>query len=108
VHPREPDTLYLLPLSGDTTRTPPGGKAAVWRTRNGGESWEALRDGLPQANAYFAVLRQAMATDRLNPAGVYFGTNSGSIFASSDEGDSWRQVAQHLPTILSVETHVVD
>lgn len=106
VHPCEPDTLYLLPLSGDTTRTPPDGKAAVWRTRDGGNSWESLRDGLPQ-NAFFAVLRQAMATDRLDPAGVYFGTNSGSLFASRDEGDSWAQIAEHLPTILSVETLVV-
>jgi photosystem II stability/assembly factor-like uncharacterized protein len=107
VHPRDPNTLYLLPLNGDTTRTPPEGKAAVWRTRDGGDHWHALRDGLPQANAYFAVLRQAMATDRLDPAGVYFGTNSGSVFASADEGESWTQIAQHLPTVLSVETHVV-
>ncbi len=108
VHPREPDTLYLLPLNGDTGRIPPDGKAAVWRTRDGGDSWEALRQGLPQANAYFAVLRQAMATDRLEPAGVYFGTSSGSLFASANEGDSWSQIAQHLPTILSVETLVVE
>lgn len=106
VHPRDPDTLYLLPLSADSTRYPPDGKAAVWRTRDGGDSWEALRHGLPQENAYFAVLRQAMTTDRLDPAGVYFGTNSGSLFASCDEGESWTEVARHLPTILSVETLV--
>ncbi len=67
----------------------PDGKAAVWRTRDGGASWQALREGLPQKNVFFGVLRQAMATDRLEPAGVYFGTNSGTLFASADEGDSW-------------------
>ena len=67
----------------------PDAKAAVWRTRDGGESWQDLRDGLPQQNAFFGVLRQAMATDRLEPAGVYFGTSSGTLFASADEGDSW-------------------
>lgn len=108
-HPRDPATLYLLPLNGDSAgRYVPDGKAAVWRTRNGGESWEALRQGLPQANAFFGVLRQAMATDRLDPAGVYFGTNTGSLFASNDEGESWICIAQHLPTICSVETLVVD
>jgi photosystem II stability/assembly factor-like uncharacterized protein len=108
-HPRDPDTLYLLPLNGDSAgRYPPDAKAAVWRTRSGGDSWEALRNGLPQQNAFFGVLRQAMATDSLEPAGVYFGTNTGSLFASTDEGDSWTMVAQHLPMILSVETLVAE
>jgi photosystem II stability/assembly factor-like uncharacterized protein len=109
VHPREAATLYLVPLNGDIAgRYVPDAKAAVWRTRDGGESWEALREGLPQKDAFFGVLRQAMATDRLEPAGVYFGTGSGALFASADEGDSWRCIAQHLPTILSVETLVVE
>lgn len=108
-HPRDPQTLYLLPLNGDSTgRFVPDGKAAVWRTRDGGERWEALRDGLPQRNAYFGVLRQAMATDRLDPAGVYFGTSGGALYASADEGDGWTCIAQHLPAILSVETLVLD
>jgi photosystem II stability/assembly factor-like uncharacterized protein len=108
-HPRDPSTLYLLPLNGDSAgRYVPEGKAAVWRTRDGGETWEDLRDGLPQGNTYFGVLRQAMATDRLEPAGVYFGTSTGSLYASADEGDSWSCVAQHLPTVLSVETMVVE
>ncbi len=108
-HPRDPDALFLLPLNGDTAgRYPPDGKAAVWRTRDCGESWEALREGLPQENAFFGVLRQAMATDSLEPAGVYFGTNTGSLFASADEGDGWQRIAEHLPMILSVETLVVD
>jgi photosystem II stability/assembly factor-like uncharacterized protein len=109
VHPREPETLYLLPLNGDIKgRYVPDARAAVWRTRDGGDSWEALREGLPQRNVFFGVLRQAMATDRLGPAGVYFGTNTGAVFASADEGDSWRCIAQHLPLISSVETLVVD
>jgi photosystem II stability/assembly factor-like uncharacterized protein len=108
-HPRDPDTLFLLPLNGDIKgRTVPGGKAAVWRTRDGGATWQDMRQGLPQENVFFGVLRQAMATDRLDPAGVYFGTSSGTVYASADEGESWAPVAEHLPTILSVETMVVD
>lgn len=108
-HPRDADTLFLLPLNGDIKgRYVPDAKAAVWRTRDAGASWQDLRRGLPQENAYFGVLRQAMATDRLDPAGVYFGTSGGALFASADEGDSWDCVAQHLPSILSVETLVVD
>lgn len=107
-HPRDPSTLYLLPLNGDSAgRFVPDGMAAVWRTRNSGESWEALRSGLPQKNTFFGVLRQAMATDRLEPAGVYFGTNSGSLYASRDEGDNWTCIAEHLPAIASVETLVI-
>lgn len=107
-HPRDPSTLYLLPLNGDIAgRYVPDGKAAVWRTRDGGARWEALRDGLPQENAFFGVLRQAMAADSLDPAGVYAGTSTGTLFASADEGESWTCIAQHLPPILSVETLVV-
>ena len=106
-HPRDPDKLFLLPLNGDSAgRFVPDAKAAVWRTRDAGRNWQAMRDGLPQKNAYFGVLRQAMATDRLEPAGVYFGTSSGTLFASADEGESWTAIAEHLPTILSVETLV--
>jgi photosystem II stability/assembly factor-like uncharacterized protein len=109
VHPRDPDTLYLVPLNGDIAgRYVPDGRAAVWRTRDGGDSWQALREGLPQGNVFFGVLRQAMATDPLEPAGVYFGTNSGALYASADEGDSWKCIARHLPLITSVETLVVD
>ncbi len=108
-HPSDPDTLYLLPLNGATEgRFVPDAKAAVWRTRDGGKTWQDLREGLPQDGAYFGVLRQAMATDRMNPAGVYFGTSSGAVFASTDEGDNWSCIAEHLPTVLSVETLVVD
>jgi hypothetical protein len=103
-HPRDPDTLYLFPLNGDQAgRFSLDGQAAVWRTQDGGRSWAALRKGLPQRNAYLTVLRQAMATDGLPEAGIYFGTTSGELYGSSDEGESWTCIAQHLPTILSVE-----
>ena len=104
VHPRDPETVWVLPLNGDTAgRYPPEGRAAVWRSRDGGDGWTALREGLPGANCFFTVLRQAMATDRRAPAGIYFGTNSGSVFASIDEGETWTEPARHLPTVLSVE-----
>ncbi len=108
VHPRDVNTLYLVPLNGDSAgRYMPDAKAAVWRTRDGGGNWQALRNGLPQENAYFGALRQAMATDRLEPAGIYFGTNNGQLYASPDEGEHWTCLAEHLPPIYSVETLVV-
>jgi photosystem II stability/assembly factor-like uncharacterized protein len=108
-HPRDPNTLFLLPLNGDTAgRYMPDAKAAVWRTRDGGATWTDLRAGLPQQHAYFGVLRQAMATDICDPAGIYFGTNTGLLFASADEGENFQCVANFLPPIFSVETMVLD
>jgi photosystem II stability/assembly factor-like uncharacterized protein len=104
VHPRDPQTVWTLPLNGDTQgRYPPDASAAVWRSRNGGATWQAGRAGLPQGTCFFTVLRQAMTTDAADPVGVYFGTNSGSVFASADEGENWSEIARHLPTVLSVE-----
>lgn len=104
VHPHDPDTIWTIPLNGDSAgRYPPDAAAAVWRSRDAGDSWEALRDGLPQRACYFTVLRQAMAGDSQTQAGLYFGTNSGSVFASTDEGDHWDEIARHLPTILALE-----
>lgn len=104
VHPRDPDRIWTLPLNGDNAgRFPPDARAAVWHSRDGGASWQAQRVGLPQKDCYFTVLRQAMTGDSAEPAGVYFGTNSGSVFASLDEGESWSEIARHLPTVLGLE-----
>ena len=104
VHPKDPDCAWLFPLNGDVAgRFAPDAKPAVWRTRNAGASWEALRDGLPQDHAYFTVLRQAMAVAPEEGAGLYFGTNAGEVWASDTEGERWACVARHLPPILSVE-----
>jgi photosystem II stability/assembly factor-like uncharacterized protein len=98
-----------VPLNGDSVgRYVPDASAAVWRTRDHGETWQALREGLPQRHAFLGVLRQALATDPFEPAGVYFGTTSGALCASADEGETWACVAQHLPAISSVETLVVE
>ena len=104
VHPHDPQTIWTLPLNGDSQgRFPPDASAAVWKSSDGGSSWGKKQDGLPVRNCFFTVLRQSMATDQHEPAGVYFGTNSGSVFASMDEGETWRDIASHLPTILCVE-----
>ncbi len=104
VHPRDPDTIWTIPLNGDTEgRYPPDAAAAVWRSTDGVASWQDQRAGLPQESCFFTVLRQAMAGDTADPAGIYFGTNTGSVFASRDEGESWDEIARHLPTVLSVE-----
>ena len=108
IDPREPDTVYVLPLESDTFRCPPGGKLRVYRTRNGGRSWQPLTRGLPQQGAYETVLRDALATDTLDPAGVYFGTRNGKLFASRDGGTSWRVAVEGLPPVVCVRAVVVD
>ncbi|HET7676229.1 MAG TPA: hypothetical protein VFK38_00080 [Candidatus Limnocylindrales bacterium] len=109
VHPGDRETVFTIPLNGDDKgRFMPDGQAAVWRTRDGGASWQRLADGLPQEHAYLGVLREAMAIDRLDSAGVYFGTSNGQLWASADEGVSWRRVLDTLPPIWSVDAVVLD
>jgi hypothetical protein len=104
LHPRDPDTAWVFPMDGTDVwpRTSPGGRAAAFVTRDAGASWTRLSAGLPSP-AWFTVKRQAMTVDDRDPVGVYFGTTSGEIYASRDEGETWRCVAAHLPEIYSVE-----
>ena len=107
-HPHDRDSFYVIPLDPDHARTMPGGKAAVWRTSDAGASWRRLDRGLPQEEAYLGVLRTAMAIDDRDVPGLYFGTSTGQVFASPDEGESWSEIASYLPTIWSVEVAVVE
>src|SRR5438270_688229 len=102
-HPHDRDTFCVSPLDPGHGRNMPDGKAAVWRTRDAGASWQRLYSGLPQENAYVGVLREAMVMDSHDSPGVYFGTSTGQLFASTDEGDSWQEIANYLPPIWSVE-----
>jgi photosystem II stability/assembly factor-like uncharacterized protein len=106
-HPRDPDTVYIMPIESAEFRCTPEGKLRVYRTRNGGASWEPLTRGLPQKNALETVLRDGMATDELDPAGVYFGTRSGKLYGSADEGKSWKLILDGLPQIVCVKTAVL-
>jgi photosystem II stability/assembly factor-like uncharacterized protein len=106
-HPHDPETVYIVPLESDMFRCTPEGRMRVYRTRDAGASWEALARGLPQENALETVLRDGMDTDDLNPAGVYFGTRSGSVYGSSDGGASWSEIARKLPPVICVKAVVV-
>lgn len=106
VHPRDPDTVYLVPLESSENRVPHQARPGVYRSTDGGETWEPRRRGLPQ-RAYFTVLRDGLTVDTLEPAGVYVGTEAGTVFASRDEGDSWYVLARDLPPVLSVTALVV-
>jgi photosystem II stability/assembly factor-like uncharacterized protein len=107
-HPHDRDTFYVVPLDQGHGRTMPEGKAAVWRTRDAGESWQRLDRGLPPNDAYVGVLREAMAIDAYDSPGLYFGTSTGQVFASTDEGESWSEIASYLPPISSVEVARID
>ncbi len=107
-HPHDRDSFYVIPLDPGHGRTMPDGQAAVWRTRDAGSSWQRLASGLPQDGAYLGVLRHGMTNDRADSPGFYFGTSTGQVFASVDDGDTWSEIASYLPAISSVEVAVVD
>jgi photosystem II stability/assembly factor-like uncharacterized protein len=107
VHAHEPDTIYVVPIKSDSEHYPPDGKLRVYRSRSGGNEWEALTDGLPQRDCYVNVLRDAMAVDSLDSCGVYFGTTGGQVYASANGGDTWAPIVRDLPAVLSVEVQTL-
>jgi photosystem II stability/assembly factor-like uncharacterized protein len=107
MHPHQPETVYIVPLESDQFRCTPEAKLRVYRTKNGGESWEPMMKGLPQSGAYETVLRDALTADTVNPAGVYFGTRSGKVFGSTDDGDSWQEIADGFPAVVCVKAAAI-
>jgi hypothetical protein len=107
IHPRQDDTAWIVPLESDEFRCTPEGKLRVYRTRDAGAHWQPLTSGLPQDGAYETVLRDAMSVDALSPAGVYFGTRSGKVFGSANEGDDWSLLVDGLPPVIAVKTAVI-
>jgi photosystem II stability/assembly factor-like uncharacterized protein len=107
VHAHEPETIYVVPIKSDSEHYPPEGKLRVYRSRTGGDEWEPLTTGLPQANCYVNVLRDAMAVDTLDPCGIYFGTTGGQVYGSADGGDTWAPIVRDLPPVLSVEVQAL-
>jgi len=107
VHAHEPETIYVVPIKSDGEHFPIEGKLRVYRSRTGGNDWEALTKGLPQKDCYVNVLRDAMAVDRFDPCGVYFGTTGGQVYASADGGDSWAPIVRDLPAVFSVEVQTL-
>jgi photosystem II stability/assembly factor-like uncharacterized protein len=108
MHPHDPDCVYILPVESDEFRCTPEGKLRVYRTRNAGGSWAPLTRGLPQKGAYETVLRDSLIADSLDPAGIYFGTRSGKLYHSGDEGKTWQLMMDGLPQIVCLRTAVVD
>ena len=107
VHAHEPETIYVVPIKSDSEHFPLEGKLRVYRSRTGGNEWEALIKGLPQRDCYVNVLRDAMAVDSLDKCGVYFGTTGGQVYASADAGDSWTPIVRDLPAVVSVEVQTL-
>jgi hypothetical protein len=107
IHAHEPNTVYVLPIKSDSEHFPPDGKLRVYRSRTGGNEWEALTKGLPQRDCYVNVLRDAMAVDSLDSCGIYFGTTGGQVYGSPDGGDSWNPIVQNLPAVFSVEVQTL-
>jgi photosystem II stability/assembly factor-like uncharacterized protein len=107
VHAHEPETIYVVPIKSDSEHFPPEGKLRVYRSRSGGNEWEALTSGLPQEDCYVNVLRDAMSVDTLDSCGIYFGTTGGQVYASPDGGDTWTTAVRDLPKVLSVEVQTL-
>jgi photosystem II stability/assembly factor-like uncharacterized protein len=107
VHAHEPDTVYVVPIKSDSEHYPLDGKLRVYRSREGGNEWESLTNGLPQSDCYVNVLRDAMSVDSLDACGVYFGTTGGQVYASPDAGDTWAPIVRDLPPVLSVEVQTL-
>jgi photosystem II stability/assembly factor-like uncharacterized protein len=107
VHAHEPETIYVVPIESDSLHIPPEAKLRVYRSRTGGNEWEALTKGLPQKDCYVNVLRDGMAVDELDSCGIYVGTTGGQVYVSADAGDSWQAIAEHLPAVLSVEVQTI-
>ena len=107
VHSHEPNTIYVVPIKSDSEHYVPDGKLRVYRSRTGGQEWEALTKGLPQSHCYVNVLRDSMAVDTLDPCGVYFGTSGGQVYGSADAGDSWAPIVRDLPPVVSVEAQTL-
>jgi photosystem II stability/assembly factor-like uncharacterized protein len=107
-HASNPDVAYVVPLQGAEFRCPPEAKLRVYRTTNAGKTWEPLSKGLPQENAYMGTYREGMSVDSLPAAGIYFGTNTGNLYASADDGDSWTRITADLPPISSVSATVLE
>jgi photosystem II stability/assembly factor-like uncharacterized protein len=107
VHAHEPNTIYVVPIKSDSEHFPPDGKLRVYRSRRGGNEWEALTKGLPQRDCYVNVLRDAMTVDSLDPCGIYFGTTGGQVYASANAGDSWTPIVRDLPAVLSIEVQML-
>jgi hypothetical protein len=107
VHAHEPETIYVVPILSDSDHFVPDGKLRVYRSRTGGNEWEALTKGLPQTDCYVNVLRDAMSVDSLESCGVYFGTTAGTVYGSADGGDSWTAIVENLPYVLSVEAQTL-
>jgi photosystem II stability/assembly factor-like uncharacterized protein len=106
VNTHEPETIYVVPMD-PYMRVPPGGKLQVWRSKTGGNEWEALGKGLPSENCYVNVLRDAMAVDSVDDCGIYFGTTGGQVYCSPDGGNSWHTIVHDLPSVLSVEVQTL-
>jgi hypothetical protein len=107
VHAHQPDTVYVVPIKSDSEHFVHDGKLRVFRSKTGGDTWEALTKGLPQEHCYVNVLRDAMAVDSLPSCGVYFGTTGGQVYCSPDGGDNWAPIVRDLPAVLSVEVQTL-